>query len=187
MSSSPPSSPLLSRYLPAISLVLAAFGVPTFALVTFTHFVTTYPWLALGLGASYEVAIVFIGMVGQVWQKLQLRWVDRLTDWADSRIQGLVSRYRRHYCRYLLYQHRDVDVRGLSTQGIYTLELDQVFVELNIEPKPIHEISSDPLRVPRELLGGSHPIWDYQGFTPINSVRVKNGNCERVPRLPSRF
>jgi len=66
----------------------------------------------------------------------------------------------------------DVDVRGLSTQGIYTLGLDQVFVELNIEPKAIHEASSDPLQVPQELLAGSHPIWDYLASVPLSNQHL---------------
>ena len=170
MSSSPPppsSSPLLSRYLPAVSLILAAFGVPTVIIVAFTHFVTTYPWLALIIAVLYETGILIVSIVGQVWHKLQLRWVDRLTDWADSHIQGVASRYRRQYCRYLSYQHRDFDVKGLSTQGIYALELNQVFVELNIDPKPMHEASSNPLNVPQELCEGGHSIWDYLASAPL--------------------
>ena len=36
------------------------------------------------------------------------------------------------YLQYLAYQNRFFDVKGLSTQNIYTLELEEVFVDLQI-------------------------------------------------------
>ncbi len=69
--------------------------------------------------------------------------------------------YRRYYYDYLYDQHRDFDIKGLRTQSSHTLDLEQVFVELSIDPKPFHQVSPDPLQIPEPLRTGRHIIWDY--------------------------
>ncbi len=59
-------------------------------------------------------------------------------------------------------------MKGITTQGVYTLGLEDVFVELRIDPKAPHVASADPLRVPdyssqtlAKLPSGSDTIWEY--------------------------
>src|SRR5262249_36708960 len=118
-------------------------------------------WQALGIALLYEVLILIVGFVTGVWQQLQSNWIKRIADRIDTRVQGWLSGYQKHYCQYLIYQHRDFDVKGLSTVGTYTLDLEQVYVELSIDPKPPHQTSTDPLKLPEALLTGQHVIWDY--------------------------
>jgi energy-coupling factor transporter ATP-binding protein EcfA2 len=81
---------------------------------------------------------------------------------VDRIVRSIFSKYRKRYLEHLVYRHRNFDVKGLTTQGIYTLELEQVFVELSVAPQVLHGISADPIRqVPEELRGGRHVIWDY--------------------------
>lgn len=55
--------------------------------------------------------------------------------------------YRRNYYETLNYQHRNFDVKGLTTQGTFTLALQQVFVDLALVQQSRNaRISSDPLR-----------------------------------------
>ena len=68
---------------------------------------------------------------------------------------------RKQYYEYLEGQHRDFDVKGLSLQGPFTLELNQVFIELSIDPTTIQQMSANPIPVPQALRQGSHSIWDY--------------------------
>jgi hypothetical protein len=110
--------------------------------------------------------VLIFGLATEVGAKLRSRWVDRLTDGVDYHLQALFSRYRRRYLKWLFYRHRDFDVKGLSTQGIYTLELEQVFVDLTIEPRAPHAASSDPIRFPEELKGRQQ-IWDYLTSTEL--------------------
>ena len=77
-------------------------------------------------------------------------------------------RYRSHYSDYLTYQHRNFDVKGLTTQGVYTLELEQVFVELGLGPQTLHQAASTPIRpMPRALREGRHIIWEYLTSEPL--------------------
>jgi energy-coupling factor transporter ATP-binding protein EcfA2 len=70
--------------------------------------------------------------------------------------------YRHQYAEYLIYHHRSFDVKGLTTQGIYTLELAQVFVELGLGMQSANQASADPIRpMPTPLRKGRHDVWTY--------------------------
>ena len=53
-------------------------------------------------------------------------------------------RYQQTYLSHLSSRHRNFDVKGLTTQGV--LELEQVFVDLSLEPQAENRASADPLR-----------------------------------------
>ena len=161
-----------SNRLPTVLFVLASIGIPSVAGLTFAHTITQHPLLALGLALIYEVGVLLVSIVSKVWEQLESNWVKLMAEWIDIRVQGLVSRYYRYYCEYLIYQHRDFDVKGLNTQGIYTLNLEQVFVELRIDPKPAHYTSPDPLQVPEALRKGGHVIWDYLESEPLTGQHL---------------
>ncbi|MCP4701908.1 MAG: NACHT domain-containing protein [Gammaproteobacteria bacterium] len=75
-------------------------------------------------------------------------------------ILGLRSGFRRRYKREVIYEHRFFNVRGLRTTGTFTLELEQVFVELRIAPalNP-NQVNANPLN--NRELEGSRPLWDF--------------------------
>jgi hypothetical protein len=125
------------------------------------------PGLTIVLVLLYEIIIFIISIIGKIWQKLESPWINQIANWLDTRVRSIVSGYQGHYCQYLIYQHRDFDVKGLSTLGTYTLDLEQVFVELSIAPKPPHQTSADPLKVPEALRIGQHSIWDYLVSEPL--------------------
>ena len=53
-------------------------------------------------------------------------------------------------------------MKGLSTQATFTLELEQVFVDLSLAPIAPHEASADMMRkLPKDLREGRHQIWDF--------------------------
>jgi hypothetical protein len=159
MSQTPPQS---SNRVPLIVMLLMALGVPTAAGVAFAQKITQDPGPWLLLAILYEIVVIILGFIGKVWQRLEGRWVDRAADWIDTHLLSIFSGYKKRYLQHLIYQHRSFDVKGLSTQGVYTLELEQVFVELSLVSKPAHQTSADPVRnVPEELLTGRHLIWDY--------------------------
>lgn len=155
-----------------ILLVVTALGIPGAAAWAFADQVTQHPWQALGLGLVYEVLLVIGGFVTQVWQKLQSRWVDRVADWVDALLQGVAWGYEKRYLEHLFHRHRNFDVKGLSTHGIYTLELQKVFVELRIAPRPHHETSTDPVPPVLPELRGQRPIWDYLNAPELRNLAV---------------
>ncbi len=96
----------------------------------------------------------------------RLDWENRFIAWASDvlavGLDGLVSGYRRRYIRYIRQRCRDFDVKGLSTQGPFTLALAQVFVELNLVPQPLHQPSADPVRVlERATENSRQSIWTF--------------------------
>lgn len=99
----------------------------------------------------------------------------------------LFSGYRHKYLEYLVYQHRTFDVKGLSTQGPYNLELENVYVQLDVDPTPIGDISTNPLSaLPENLRSGSHTIWQYvadKNTTRHNFVVLGAPGCGKTTLL----
>src|SRR6266699_3945761 len=154
-----PTSP--NRWPALLLLGVAVFGPPSIAVLKFTQAITQNPWLTFGLIVLYEAIVALVSIMSGVWQQLKDSWVKRIAAAIDSALQNALSRYYHHYRAYFCYEHRDLDLRGMSIQGEYTLDLKDVFVELRIDPKPAHEASPDPLRLPEKLRSESQTIWDY--------------------------
>jgi energy-coupling factor transporter ATP-binding protein EcfA2 len=157
-----PSSPnpSLKGLAPWLLFALAVVGPPV-GIVALARMVTQNPVLIALLVLVYEILVFVVGFVGKIWQKLEGPLVDHLATWITLRAQWLFSRNHRRYCQHLLYEHQVFDVKGLSTRTAHDLDLEQVFVELSIDPTAPHQTSADPLRVPKELRQGKHSIWDY--------------------------
>lgn len=123
--------------------------------------------LGAGLGAAF---------LGQVWQRLEWRWADSLADWIDAqvRLYGslLLSGFRRRYYRQLRYRHRVFNIRGLQTQGVFTLELEKVFVDLKVAPQSVEAVSPTVLRA--EGLSRNSSVWELlvSGHAAFRSLAV---------------
>ncbi|MGD9100727.1 MAG: hypothetical protein PVF45_09630 [Anaerolineae bacterium] len=148
--------------------LFVAAGVPLVAGLAFAEQVSQHPWQALGLALLYEMSLAVVRFGGKVWGKLEERWVERVAEGVDSGLLRFAPRYHKRYLQHLIYRHRDFDVKGLSTQGTYTLALERIFVELSIAPQPAHKTSADPIRaVPEALRKGRHVVWDYLQSEPM--------------------
>jgi predicted NACHT family NTPase len=151
----------LGNFFRLIAILLILAGVPGFIQV---YRVTQDLAFSLTLTAIYEVVVILFGFFTKVWQRLEVKWADRLSDWIDLTLQGMFSGYRRRYLEYMVYQHRVFDVKGLNTQGPYNLELERVYVQLSVDPTSVHDMNSNPIyRLPEELRTGNHTIWEYVG------------------------
>jgi hypothetical protein len=169
MNTSPSPTPFLNYFWPKLVLILAALGVPVAVVTFFRQFITEYPWLALIIGLLYEVVVFILGFIGKVWKNLEEPWAKKVADWFNHRVQEAISRYRKQYYQYLRYQHRDFDVKGLTTLGTYALELDQIFVELGIDPTRLKQVSPNPILLPQTLSEGNHSLWDYLASKPLKN------------------
>ena len=135
-----------------VVLLVAAVAVPTGAAAFFHN----HPVIA-GFGGE---SLVFVtAFVAKVWDKLETQYVDAVAKWTGPRIQSLLTRYRARYRRAIYFQHRTFDVKGLNTQGAYSLELDQVFVELALSAEPPHRIPNHMLRKPAPAANDHRDIW----------------------------
>ncbi len=52
---------------------------------------------------------------------------------------------------------------------VRALELEQVFVQLEVNPTPIHQASDNPIKVPEVLRNGQHTIWTYLDTKALRS------------------
>jgi energy-coupling factor transporter ATP-binding protein EcfA2 len=66
----------------------------------------------------------------------------------------------RRYNKQLIYEHRVFNVRGLRTKGTFTIELQQVFVDLRIaSTHNLQHSNFDPISL--KELSGTRPLWDF--------------------------
>src|SRR6266404_133537 len=121
-----------SRWQPLILAILGLAAPPV--VWTASAQFTGDHWLRLALAAASAVAVLIAGFVAKVWEKLNSRWVDACANWVDRKTRLFFSTYRKRYLKYLGYKHRSFDVKGLSTQGAHSIEIEQVFVELSVDP-----------------------------------------------------
>src|SRR5690349_21406473 len=111
-----------------------------------------------------EIALAFVGILVSIVPFLFHKPSAANEKSSNSRLKSFFQGqdFRKKYFTLLQYQHRDFDIKGLSTQTIHTLDLEQVFVELKLQPQVAHNTSSDPLsRKPNKLRSDSFPIWHF--------------------------
>jgi len=97
-----------------------------------------------------------VGVTSKIWARVEKTIVDLCGDALDIYIRDFASRYRHRYLEHLQQRHRVFDVKGLSTQGIYALEIEQVYVELTVDPTMADKASANPIA---KTSGGRHDIW----------------------------
>ena len=107
--------------------------------------------------------VVFLGFVACVIGDPAKNWSKLAADWLDQWIQLLIGGFgfEGRYRTFLRQEHRFFDVKGLTTQGPHSLQLQKVFVDLGLAPQEAQKASANPLRLPEPLRTGRHSVWDY--------------------------
>ncbi len=146
---------VLQRLLLALA---AQIPVVSVAVVWWTE-VLKNPIIAVIIAVMYEGVVLAWGiLVKDIWGVLKPGVVNASADWVKVMVLNAFSRFRRHYNRQIIYEHRVFNVRGLRTKGSY-VELEQVFVELNIAHSNLQQISTNPLLF--KNISESQPIWQF--------------------------
>jgi energy-coupling factor transporter ATP-binding protein EcfA2 len=153
------TSPTPMRALAKVRLALAAVAPP--GLLTWVGaFQSRHSVLVTVLVVIYELILLILGMFSGAFKSLVGRWNDRLANRVDAALIRFTSRYDRAYLQYVVAANGYMDVKGLSTRGEYTLSLDDVFVQLSIEPEALHRLNADPLSR-QEVTNESRSIWHW--------------------------
>lgn len=119
--------------------VLAIVGIPSAVSLTFKDAVTQFPLRTVAIIALYETVLFIAAIIAKIWGKIEIQIVDKTATAIHERLEvALSANFRKQYLRHLIYRHRTFDVKGLGTQGTYTLQMEQVFVDLSIIPQPAH-------------------------------------------------
>jgi energy-coupling factor transporter ATP-binding protein EcfA2 len=107
----------------------------------------------------------FIGGIAVIWGVVayfyQKFFKAPIEETKHSRFNDFL--FPRRYNQHVIYEHRMFNVRGLRTQGTFTLKLEKVFVELRI----VHSHNPQKINVnpvfAKEFVD-NHPIWDFLKF-----------------------
>lgn len=119
-----------------------------------------HPFLAVLLVVLWEAGLLAFAFGKKVWeQELEKDAIKATADWVRGTVRGFKPGFRRRYLRVVLDEHGGFNVRGLGLINTYRLKLEQVFVELRIDP-------TNPQRFNRNLaaakqLAGNRPVWDF--------------------------
>ncbi|MDM8556450.1 DUF1566 domain-containing protein [Desulfococcaceae bacterium HSG7] len=144
------------NFIRALALQAPVAGVAA----AFWEKILQQPLFAAGLALLYELILLFWSVLGkEVWEKLKPPVIDFTAEWVKVTVLNFFSHFGRRYKEHLIYEHRVFNVRGLRTTGTYTLEIEKIFVELNLAPSNPHQASTNPLEW--KTLSGSQPVWGF--------------------------
>lgn len=126
------------------------------------------PLFALG-----TLAIVLIVVILTTVRK---RLGDNLIDATDKAISQLTLlaiklfsdySYNLRYKKHIIFEHRVFNVRGLRTQGTFSLEVEKVYVGLKIAPS--HNPNKPNQLIHPQALEDNRPIWTFlhQGLNTL--------------------
>jgi hypothetical protein len=102
-----------------------------------------HPWLS----AAGALVLAF---GKKVWGKLEPKAVDFVAGTLEHHVAVIVAGYGKLYAKHLYYKHRTFDVKGFSTQGKFALELENVYVDLDVDPATVGAIPQDPIHLSKD-------------------------------------
>jgi energy-coupling factor transporter ATP-binding protein EcfA2 len=120
------------------------------------------------------LGIFFTSFLRSIWTELEPRWSKACADWLDAGARKFVPDilsfaasmlnttylgFTRRYLQQVVFRHRVFNVRGLRTQGTFTLELERIFVDLRISPWNQRDSSGVSHARPSEI--GNVSIWSF--------------------------
>jgi energy-coupling factor transporter ATP-binding protein EcfA2 len=148
----------MPSWLKTLLLVLTQIPLVT-GLWTWLNQAKARPIFTLTVTALYEVSIFLFAFGRKVWDKLEDKAVQYTSDWILTGVRGFAPGFRRRYKKYVVNEHGVFNVRGLGLINTFTLSLDQVFVDLRIDPSNPQKFNIDPIA--KKNLIGNRPIWDF--------------------------
>lgn len=117
------------------------------------------PIYAASVGVLYEIAVLALAFSKKVWAKIEDKAVERAADWLWSFASNFAPGFRGRYKKQVINDHGVFNVRGLGLINTYTLALDQVYVDLRIDPSNPQKFNLDPIA--KKEIVGNKPIWNF--------------------------
>jgi energy-coupling factor transporter ATP-binding protein EcfA2 len=122
--------------------------------------VRTRPAAVVILGVLYEAGILVFTFGKKVWEKeLEAEAIKITADWVRGTARGFAPGFRSRYKEQVINDHGVFNVRGLGLINTYTLSLDQVFVDLRVDPSNPQKFNLDPIA--QRDFTGNRPVWDF--------------------------
>jgi lipopolysaccharide/colanic/teichoic acid biosynthesis glycosyltransferase/energy-coupling factor transporter ATP-binding protein EcfA2 len=149
-----------SRVAKAIAAGLVAVGVPTGA-ITALHPLQSRPLLFVVLTAVYWFLLLVSGFVVSVLHDLRGKLITRTSGAVDQMLQRWTSRYTKHYLRYVVADNRYVDLKGVTTQGDFALQAEDIYVDLAVTNDGKHGFAADPVQIDARPDVAVASIWHW--------------------------
>jgi hypothetical protein len=80
-----------------------------------------------------------------------------------QKVRSFVRGYRREYFDYLYYQYRFVNMKGITSQGVFNLEQPEVFVNVDLAQADSGELITGIVSPSTRKYENSQKIWSYLG------------------------
>ena len=174
---------MMQRLKTGVSAIIN-FSLPAGGLGVTVHFLIRGQWIEALAAGTATVGVTFLTLGRKFTKRVLARMESRLDDRADSvgdwlfdqlevRAQKfwwmLSGNFRDRYNQALIYRYRDYRTQGLTNKGPFALNLEKVFVPLQLRPESLSRISSAMVRQPEliERRGKTNPtvsgstIWAF--------------------------
>jgi hypothetical protein len=130
-----------------VKTIIAAIGVPLAAWQLGPKWQSLgkyakYRWLVF---VVYEIVVFVWSFVADVWKKVRSDLIDYFAIRLKFAAQVRFSRFERRYRRQVYNHCRYLDLKGLTIQGIYPLEMERVFIQLSVTPDRPHRDAQGPV------------------------------------------
>ncbi|MEU5870589.1 NACHT domain-containing protein [Glycomyces sp. NPDC047369] len=143
----------------AITSILGLSGLPLTWLVIDQSLAK--PWLAVLLLVLYEAVIGLGTMMLSVAQQTVRSRLEQLANFTDLALGRRVSRYARHYRRYVLEQNAHINARDLAHTPSHVPELDSVYVDVGLVPGSPSNRSGGLLPTGRDDGRARRPVHEF--------------------------
>jgi hypothetical protein len=147
----------------AAALLIAVVVPPAVAGGLGQEFVAHHAAWAVAIGVVYEAAVMAGGFFAVVARDVSSRWQKRIADQVDQFLQRKTARFDRRYREFVLGGLRFMDHKGLATVGPFTPELDAVFVDVSLVPRPPQRIGRGILPDLADERAGRRVLGDFLG------------------------
>jgi hypothetical protein len=127
------------------------------------RFVAHHVIWAVVIGVVYEAAVAIGGFLAVILRDVLSRWQELLTDRIDTFLRRKIPRFERAYRRFVLVGLQFMDHKGLATVGPFTPELDAVFVNVTLVPRPPQKIRPGILPALADEQAGRQVLEDFLG------------------------
>ena len=136
-------------------------GPPAVTAGLWPDLVIRHPVLAAGIGFAYGTCAVIVRFAAGVMSDLVARWEQRAADGLDRALQHRVSGFGCKYRAHLQKDVRFIEQKGLATVGPIAPELDEVFVDVSLAPRPPHLVPTDVLADSPADVGERRALQDF--------------------------
>ncbi|MGH3912415.1 MAG: NACHT domain-containing protein [Pseudonocardiaceae bacterium] len=125
-----------------IGAALVAFAPPSLVVGFWPEvrdYLTNHPVLSAVALAVYLLALAALGFLSRVGGAVSRTWEPRVADAIDRTVSAVLFRYRTRYLHRLSGDVRDIELLGVATQSKYRMPLQQVYVEVSLMTRSLHE------------------------------------------------